>query len=232
LNPGDSAYINFNANTAPDGTYTVATVPDPIHFTITVATSVNQTQNGGTIYPLVPAPLIRSGDVTLQQGTWSIGSTDAALTQSPLNSPTVFNFFFPDYKFPGALAAAGITTPEFQLTSDTEVAVQMNFLEGGLLNNTANTNGLSSFVTGGGAIVLDLGPWMTPANTSNAGLPGLVDSLNNLLTGGMLSTSARNIIVNYAATQAYTTPTYTQMRDRVRAVVHLIVSSPDFTIQR
>jgi hypothetical protein len=27
-------------------------------------------------------------------------------------------------------------------------------------------------------------------------------------------------------------PTQTQMRDRVRAVVHLIISSPDFTIQK
>ena len=30
----------------------------------------------------------------------------------------------------------------------------------------------------------------------------------------------------------YTTPTQTQMRDRVRAVAHLITASPDFTIQK
>jgi hypothetical protein len=154
---------------------------------------------------------------------------------TPLNSPTVFNYFFPDFKFPGPLAAAGLTTPEFQLTSDTQVAVQMNFLEGGLLNNNSNTNGLSSFVGGGGAVVLDLGPWMTPGYTSNAGIPSLVDSLSTLLTGGILSPGAKSTIVSYVANTAnfgYTTPTYTQMRDRVRAVVHLVVTSPDFTIQR
>jgi hypothetical protein len=108
----------------------------------------------------------------------------------------------------------------------------MNFLGSAVLAYTLNTNGLSSFRSGNGAIAIDLGPWMTPANTSNAGIPGLVDGLNSLLCGGHLSTSAKTQIVNYAITLAYTTPTYTEMRDRVRAVVHLIINSPDFTIQK
>ena len=120
--------------------------------------------------------------------------TDSGLLQSPLNSPTVFNFFMPDFRFPGALASAGLTTPEFQLTSDTTVALQMNFMERGLLVN-GNTNGLSSFNNGNGAIALDLGPWMTPAYTSNAGIPNLVDALSSLLMGGQLSTAARNAII-------------------------------------
>ena len=62
--------------------------------------------------------------------------------------------------------------------------------------------------------------------------PGLVDALNSLFCAGQLMPAAKTQIVNYANTLSYTTPTLTQMRDRVRAVVHLIVSSPDFTIQR
>jgi uncharacterized protein (DUF1501 family) len=68
-----------------------------------------------------------------------VSATDSgsksSLAQTPLNAPTVFNFWYPDYKYPGPLASAGMTTPEFQLTSDTTVAQQMNFLAGGLLNN-------------------------------------------------------------------------------------------------
>ena len=113
----------------------------------------------------MPPPLNRYGNVTIQWSTWNLGDTDSGstfnLSQSPLSSPTVFNFFFPNYQFPGALASAGLTTPEFQLTSDTSVALQMNFLEGGILANGNNTNGLSSFNNGGGAIVLDLGPWIS-----------------------------------------------------------------------
>src|SRR5581483_4099704 len=151
------------------------------------------------------------------------------------NSPTVFNFFFPDYKFPGLLASAGLTTPEFQLSSDTTVVLQMNFLGGGILNNTGNTNGLSSFTGGDGDLVMDIGPWMTPAYTSNSGIPGLVDAMNSLLCAGQISGTVRTNIINYVANTSnfpYTTPTPTQMRDRVRAVVHLIISSPDYAIQK
>jgi hypothetical protein len=235
LLPGDPVYINFTSGTAADGTYNVASVVDATHFIVPTSNSATQTVNGATVYSLAPPPLVRSGTIAVQQSTWSVGATDSTLTQTPLNAPTVFNFFFPDYKFPGPLAAAGLTTPEFQLTSDTDVAVQMNFLEGGLLNNTVNTNGLSSFIAGAGAIVLDLGPWMTPAYTSNSGIPGLVDALNTLLIGGTLSPAARTVIINYVANTGnypYTTPSFTEMRERVRAVVHLLVTSPDFTVQR
>jgi hypothetical protein len=237
LNPGDSVFINFSAAGSPaDGQYRVLTVPDATHFTTLVPSVGNGTQNSATVFPLVAVPLLRSGNVLVQWGTWILNTTDTgstlSLAQTPLNSPTVFNFFFPNYKFPGPLTTAGLTTPEFQLTSDTTVAWQMNFLEGGLLGNGNNTNGISSFNNGAGAIAIDLGPWMTPANTSNTGIPGLVDSLNSLLCGGQLSASAKTQIVNYAITFAYTTPTYAQMRDRVRAVVHLILTSPDFTIQK
>jgi hypothetical protein len=206
------------------------------HFTAIVPSAANQTQNAATVFPLAGSYLPRSGTVLVQWSTFILNSTDTgstySLAQTPLDSPTVFNFFFPSYKFPGALAAAGLTTPEFQLTSDTTTAFQMNFLGGGVLLNTGNTNGISSFNAGGGAIALDLGSWMTPANTSNAGLPGLVDSLNALLCGGQLAASAKAQIVSYTSSLAYTTPTHTQMRDRVRAVVHLISNSPDFTIQK
>ena len=240
LQPGDTVFLYFTAAGSPaSGQYQVVTVPDATHFTVIVTNSATRTLNGLTAFPLVPPPLARSGSSLAQWSTWNVNATDtgtsSALGQTPLNSPTVFNFFYPNYKFPGALATAGLTTPEFQLTSDTTVASQMNFLEGGVLNNTGNTNGLSSFTGGNGAIVLDLGPWMTTAYTSNAGVPNLVDQLNTLLLGGQLSAGARTRIISYVANTAnfpYTTPTYTQMRDRVRGVVHLLLESPDFTIQK
>jgi hypothetical protein len=234
LNPGDLAYINFTSGNTTDGVYQVTSVPDAQHFLVVTTNGPNMTQNGVTVYPLVAPQLTRSGNVIVQQSTWHLSYTDTSLTQTPLRSPTVFNFFFPNYMFPGALASAGLTTPEFQLTSDTTVAVQMNFMEGGLLLNTSNTNGLSSFYNGNGAIVLDLSPWMTPGYTSNTGISSLIDALNSLLTGGELNAGAKNVIMNYVTTSlTYSTPpTNTQMRDRVRAVVHLILTSPDFTIQR
>ena len=219
--------------------YPVNTVIDATHFTIIATNSTTTTSDAQVIYPLVPPPLVRSGNVTVSWNTWAMNATDtgssSSLAQTPLNSPTVFNFFFPSYAFPGPLSDAGLTTPEFQLTSDTSVAWQMNFMESGLLNNSNNTNGPSSFIGGNGSITLDVGPWMTPAFTSNAGIPGLVDTLNSLLCAGQLSPASKTFIVNYVANTTnfpYTTPTPGQMRDRVRAVVHLILTSPDYIIQK
>ena len=237
----ETIYIPASATYILPGQYQVAGIPDATHFSFYTTNSQNQTQSGFSVYPLGPPPLTRTGNVNVTWSTWNLGYTDpgsvgtsASLLQSPLRAPTVFNFYYPNYEFPGALASAGLTTPEFQLTSDTGVALQMNFLEGSLLNNPNNTNGLSSFTGGDGDIVLDIGPWMTTNYTVNAGIPNLVSNLNTLLLAGQLSAAAQTNIINYVTNTAnFASPTnQTQMRDRVRAVVHLIVSSPDFTIQK
>jgi Protein of unknown function (DUF1800) len=239
----ETIYIPANSVLVPAGQYVVKTIPDSLHFTIVLTNSVG-TQSGFTLYPLGAPSLSRSGNALVQWSTWNMGYTDSNptynLSQSPMSPNTVFNFFFPNYAFPGALSAAGLTTPEFQLTSDTSTALQMNFFEAGILGNPNNTNGLTSFSSDGsanGAIVLDIGPWMTTNYTASANLPALVDSLNTALLAGQLSAAAKTNIITYVTNTTnfpYTAPvpTATQMRDRVRAVVHLIVCSPDFTIQK
>ncbi len=122
---------------------------------------------------------------------------------------------------------------------------QMNLIGAAILPvgaNANNTNGLSSFGRGdnnavaSGSIVLDISPWMTQAYTSSGGLPSLVDGLNSLLCGGQLSAAAKTQIVNYVSNISNfpygTPPTMGQIRDRARAVIHLITSSPDYTVQR
>lgn len=236
LVPGESVFLQFPKGPDVSGIYPVQTVPDAGHFTVVANVSADQAQTAIGVYPLAPPPFVRSGTVTVAQSSYAMGSTRGSLDQNPLASPTVFNFFYPDYQFPGALASAGLTTPEFQLTSDTSVAGQMNVFAGGLLNHAANTNGLSSFNGSDGAIVLDLSPWMTPNYTSNAGLASLVDALDALLTGGQLSPAAKSLIVRHVADNTQypwaNPPTGSQMHNRVRAAVHLLVSAPEFIIQR
>ena len=241
LTVGKNVYINFPAGTeSPDTTYRVATVAAPNRFTVFSSVSTNRYNSDPIVLPLVAAPITRSGSVTIRYSTYAMNYTDggssSSLSQTPLNPPTVFNYFYPDFKYQGILAAAGLTTPEFQLTSDTSVVLQMNFLSSGIFNNSANTNGLSSFASGNGSVTMDIGPWMTAARTSDAGIPGLVDSLNTLLCAGQLSAEAKAVLVGYVANTTRfpysTVPTAAQMRDRVRAVVHLIMTSPDFIVQR
>jgi uncharacterized protein (DUF1800 family) len=237
---GNNVYLVFpTATPQSNGVFKVVSVSGPFQFKIRTPIPEYTYYYDSVVLPLVAAPITRSGSVSIRYSTWDMENTDgggssSSLFQTPLNSPTVFNFFFPHYKFPGILSSSGMTTPEFQLTSDTSVVMQMNFFSTSLFNNGNNTNGLSSFSGGSGAIALDLAPWMTPAYTADSGIPALVDALSSLLCAGQVSANTKQIIVSYVANPRflYTTPTATQMRDRVRAVAHLLVTSSEFAIQR
>ena len=166
--------------------------------------------NGITIFPLFSTTtsvadyqsrwMSRSGSVTINQSTFSIGATDSSLTQSPLNAPTVFNYFFPNYKFPGTLEASHVDSPEFQLTTDTNISNLTNSLTNMFLGTgggNGNVNGLSSFNNGGGSVVIDIGNlnpangpvYLTAARTGNGGIDGLIFDLASILVGGPLENS-------------------------------------------
>jgi hypothetical protein len=72
---------------------------------------------------------------------------------------------------------------------------------------------------------------MTTNFTASVNVPALVDSLSTALLAGQLSYAAKTNIVGYV-TNNFPTSSSTWQRDRVRAVVHLILNSPDYTIQK
>lgn len=235
-----------------DALYTITTVTDEDHFrTSSQPTNLNGgtypnpvgSNNGMTLWPLVPPPLGRSGVVTVNQSTFNLGSTQGTLTQTPLDAPTVFNFFPPDYKFPGALADNAQDSPEFQLTTDTNVMNLTNSLTNvfiGTGGGNGNVNGLCSFNNGNGSVVMDLSPYMN--RTDEASISLLVDDLAKLLVGGQLEANTKSTIVafinhknagnalDYLPYSA--SPTNLQKRDRVRAIIHLIITSAEYAVQK
>ena len=200
---------------------TVDTVVDLKTYTFLISSAIsgwNTSQGNNSVYqfPLLSQPLNRTGTINSRSSTYQLGNTDGTLEQSPINADTVFNYFLPDYKFPGSLASQGITTPEFQLTAETTTVRQANFLYDGVFN-PGTTNGYSSFSAGNNAVAMDFSAWFGNA-TANAGTPGavlgagtdttkpwtnnenvgvLISRLNTLIAGDMLSTSARTIIQNF-----------------------------------
>lgn len=233
-----------------DAEYAVTTITDEDHFRTAMMPNptgggtyptASGSNNGVMIWPLVPAPLGRSGVVSVDQSSFNLGSTEATLTQTPLNAPTVFNYFFPDYKFPGDLANSGLDSPEFQLTTDTNVTNLTNNLTNMIIGTgggNSNANGLSSFNNGSGSVVMSIAPYLTPnSRTSNAGIPALVDDLANLLVGAPLEAATKTAIVNFVANEANlpynaVNPTNVEKRDRVRAIVHLIITSAEYAVQK
>jgi uncharacterized protein (DUF1800 family) len=143
---------------------------------------------------------------------WSIDITDDNLGQTPMNSPTVFNFYDPNYVFPGVLAQAGLVAPEFQITNETTTMQVANWFYWGI-----------GYGFKYGDIKLNLATEMNLAGNSAA----LVDRLNLLLCAGQMSTAAKTVIVNYLNTiPAGDTLT------RAQVAVYLFASSSQAAVQR
>jgi hypothetical protein len=219
---GDQVQLNiFDGNPRPaDLVATVESVVDLTTWTFLVSSSVSgyaASQGINSVYqfPLVSQPVNRSGTINSRSSTYQLGNTDTNLEQSPLNADTVFNFFLPDYKFPGELAGAGLTTPEFQLTSETTTVRQANFLFNGVFN-PGTTNGFSSFSSGNNALVMDYSTWMTgnaanlglgaPSNTGvpwthNQNIAALVDQMATLLTANQMTPAVKEIVRDFLGLQ-------------------------------
>jgi uncharacterized protein (DUF1800 family) len=139
------------------------------------------------------------------------------LGQQPLQAPSVFNFFTPDYAPPGEISAAGLVAPELEIATD--------YL------NTSVTNTLATLVSwntgeksfGSYEVRLDVS-----AELKLAGRPGsLVTKIANRLLGGQISKGLRDETV-----AAVTRIPATQPARRVTEALYLIVTSPEYAVQR
>ena len=155
--------------------------------------------------------------VSSVSGTWNAGNTSdpaTSLGQSPMRSPSVFNFFRPGYSPPNtAIAAKGLQAPEFQLVNECSVAGYLNFMQGAIGGQHA-----------------DLQPDYR-AELPLADQPALLlDRLNLLLCAGLLGEPARRLIAEAVAAMPRTT--VGDRRRRVQAAVMLVMASPDYLVQR
>jgi len=156
-------------------------------------------------------------------GNWQIGDLSdpsVALGQSPLRSPSVFNFFRPGY-FPAntEIANRKLLAPEFQLVNETSVAGYINFIERAVQGGRTPVTDLS----------LDFSAEIALAQDSAA----LLDRLDLLLTGRQLGTSVRDTI--RAAMEDVPITAASTTADRLRRVqigVTLILATTDYLIQK
>src|SRR2546421_206668 len=158
--------------------------------------------------------LLRAFNATSPSGKYSVRNAYANLAEEAMHSPTVFNFFSPDYSAPGAIAAAGVKSPEFEITTATTVVAAANFLR---------TPIYTALGPSSDRITLSLSAEQTRASDP----AGLVDHLNALLVAGGMSSSTRNILIN-AVTQIPASNTL----ERVRTAIYLVVNSPEFVVDK
>ncbi len=151
-------------------------------------------------------------------GTWKIGDLSNAgtqLGQSPLRSPSVFNFFRPGYVPPSTALAAGAVAPEFQLVNESSVGGYLNYLQ------SVISNGINS-----GDIKASYVPELALVADSTA----LLNRLNLLLCAGQLSAASQSLILS--ALNAMPITTDALKRNRVYAGVLMVMASADYLVQK
>jgi len=150
-------------------------------------------------------------------GAWTVGNlSDPAtrLAQSPLRSPTVFNFFRPGYVPPNsAVGSAGLLAPEFQITNATSVIGYINFMQ--------------HVVSGGiGDVVADYSALMPLAGNPQA----LLNEVNVVLAAGQVG--ATNLATMASAIGTMPTKTTAALAARVDAALLMVLTSPQYIVQK
>ncbi len=169
----------------------------------TSAAGLTSTTFGKLREPMVrTAQWGRTFNATSLKGTWKIGNPNYsavdALGQSPLQAPSVFNFFRPGYIPPStAMALSKATAPEFQLVNESTTASYINYLQNFLINGMW-VRAPELIISPDAATVTD-GPDIVPDYTAELALVGkpveLINRLNLLLCAGQLSSETVTMMV-------------------------------------
>jgi uncharacterized protein (DUF1800 family) len=155
-------------------------------------------------------------------GTWKVADTSDAATrlgQSPLRSPSVFNFFRPGYVPPSTvLATDGKEAPEFQIVNETSVGGYLNYLQSVLVDGFDGRDVVASY-TAEKALATDAA--------------ALVQRLNLLLCANQLSAATVGIVTNALATPPVTAGSSDAVKlNRVYAAVLLVMGCPEYLVQK
>lgn len=150
-------------------------------------------------------------------GLWNVGDTTNPATrlgQSPLRSPSVFNFFRPGYVPPNsALGTNGVTAPEFQLCNESTVAGYLNFMQTIIASGIGE---VKASYTGELALASDAA--------------ALVGDLALRLGGGGISAATQATVSTAIATISAASDA--GKANRVQAAILMLMACPEYQIQK
>ena len=150
-------------------------------------------------------------------GVWNLGDlSDPAtrLSQSPLRSATVFNFFSPTYTPPNtSLSSQNLVAPELQIIDEISVVGYINYLQ--------------QFIASG---ISDAVPNYSNELAIGGNVTQLVARLNLLLAANQLSSSTIGTITN--TLNAMSSSTNTAKLNQIYAGIFLVMASPDYLVIR
>ena len=214
-----------------------------------ILTDVEATQDSGltnTSFGKLREPMVRVAQwartfkVSSLKGTWKIGNPNYsavnALGQSPLQAPSVFNFFRPGYVPPStSLAAMQYTAPEFQLVNESTTASYINYLEDILVNGIwvrapeLITSPSDKTATDG----FDIAPDYTAEMNLAGNAPALFARLNLLLCAGQLSDATLKDMINvFVVDKTNSASSDNNKRSYVAKAIMFVMCCSEYLVQK
>jgi uncharacterized protein (DUF1800 family) len=194
---------------------------------------------GLTASPKVREPVIRLANwmrafgVSSKSGRFLMFNTDnpvVYLAQTPMSSPSVFNFYRPGYIPPNSdLAAKGMAAPEMQIAHETSVIAYLNFMRNVVAWGTGGVGTSNNLPD----IVANYSAERALAYQPEA----LVDRIKLLVMNGNMSAALRSQILtgvkSIAEPNPNNAPDVAAFRDsRVALAVFLVMASPEYIVQK
>jgi len=140
------------------------------------------------------------------------------LKQAPLGSPSVFNFFRPDFSQPGNIRERGMLSPEFEILDESSIIT----ITSRLLSNSVWSH---NYKVAGDEhrIAINIDHEMDLESDREA----LLDHLDMLLLGGRMSNELRSAVSQLMDARNYSNAA----SQRIAEAIFLIISSPEAAVQ-
>ncbi|MBI5767233.1 MAG: DUF1800 family protein [Verrucomicrobia bacterium] len=144
--------------------------------------------------------------------------------QWPVNADTVFNFFSPTYAQPGAMAAAGLVSPEMQIVDSSYSIWLPRTFQSYLFRNLSTfalpASGASPYVDG------DYAAFLPDADNATA----LINQLNLVFCAGQMSAATQSALTTMH--QNLMARSGVSALNRVKGLINVVMISPDGATQR
>jgi len=171
-----------------------------------------------------------AGTVTPQntRELWNTGESDS-LSQGPYKAPSVFNYYRPGYVAPGSETGnAGMTVPELQITNASTMVAYSNFLSRFVFGSARDTN---NFPKAGSSFKPDYGREKALATNPDA----LIRHLDLVLAAGQLTSRTTADIkeaISAIPLNKASNASYDGADLRVKVAIMMVMTSPDYLVQR
>jgi uncharacterized protein (DUF1800 family) len=166
---------------------------------------------------------MRSFHAQSSNGAFLLDTTadpDTQLAQSPLLSPSVFNFFRPNYVPPNSQAsAAGLVVPEAQITNESTVAGYLNFMRNVIdsgIGNFEDRIDIRADYSAEQALAVD---------------PNKLLDRVSLLLGVKLTATTYALISEAVNSVSLTGNNAVSLLNRVKLAIYLVMASPEYIVQ-